>query len=304
MCRKCGSHLDQIHMDAGADYHPACDPQVLYDERNAVLRGQIMDFITYADDNAARTLQTAIGPSEIGHPCDHFIARVLAGSKQVNFRADPWPALVGTAIHSWLEEAVGFYQKDAGDDRLRKWRTELEMPVDEMITAHSDLYDGQDVIDWKTVNGIEDIKSLKKHGLPDHAPDLPHHYRVQLQTYGLAHERAGRPVRDVVLVFFPRGGRLRDMWIYREPYDRRIALAALKRVYGIASQMIKLESDGVENIWPQVPMTPGSQCWPCEYNNNRLSSDQGPDESGCPGSNGTAEEMKVAREAREFKGIL
>ena len=286
--------LDAIHIEAGESYHPMCDPQVVFDARNAELKGMIMEMIDWTDNNAARSLQVEIGPSEIGHPCDQFIGRVLAGSRQINFRPDPWPKLVGTAIHQWLEKSVNDYKDEVLDDRFRKWRTEMEMPVDDMIKAHSDLYTGEDVVDYKTLNGIDDIKSLQRHGLPDHAPDRPHHYRVQLQTYGLAHERAGRPVRDVVLVFLPRGGRIRDLWIYREPYDRRIGIAALKRVYDVGNLMIRLGVDQDPSMWAQVPMTPGSQCWVCPYNSSKLSSDHGPDATGCPGTNGTAEEMKSA----------
>lgn len=290
--------MDIFLIDRGDSYHPTCDPQVVLDERNIELRQQIMEMVNWVDQHDPRSQQVAIGPSEIGNACDQAIGRILAGSPQVNFRIDPWAKLVGTAIHSWLEQAVGLY-KDAGvDSAFESWRTEMAMPVDDMINAHSDLYNGQDVIDWKTSTS-DLIKHFRRHGLRDHE-----HYRVQLHTYGLAHEKAGRPVRDVVLVFFPRAGWLKDMYLYREPYDRSIAINALKRVYDIGYLMIEAGVDTDPTMWAQVPMAPGPGCWTCPFNNSNLGSDQGPGATGCPGTNGTKQEMDEARTARAFKGIL
>jgi hypothetical protein len=49
-----------------------------------------------------RTLQTRIGPSEIGNPCDHCLAAKLAGWKK-HEPTTPWLPYIGTAMHTQLE---------------------------------------------------------------------------------------------------------------------------------------------------------------------------------------------------------
>jgi hypothetical protein len=289
--------MDQLLIARGFEYHPDCDPKILMDQRNAELRQKIIDVITWVDENSHRSMQVEIGPSEMGHPCDQHIARVLAGMPRVNHNRDPWPAIVGTSIHTWLEKAVGSYQEGVFDEEVQAWRTEVAMMFDDMIPAHSDLYTHDaDVVDWKT-KSVAEMAKMHKHGPDEQA-------RIQGHCYGYAHERAGRPVRDIVLVFLPRSGNLKDIYLWRESYDRRVAINASRRVYGIGNELIRLDVVNDPAMWAQVPTVPGEQCWVCPYFVSHKPNDEGPDGKGCPGRNGSAEEMQVAAEERFGKGLV
>ena len=62
------------------------------------LKHELSQVILWNEHNAPRSLQRAIGPSELGDPCDRKLAYRIAGIEPVNF-GDPWPAIVGTSIH-------------------------------------------------------------------------------------------------------------------------------------------------------------------------------------------------------------
>lgn len=289
--------LDKLLVDQGGQFHALCDPTVVLDQRNAELKKQVVDMILWVEENSARSKQVEIGPSEMGNPCDQRIARTFAGMPRVNFNIDPWPAIVGTAVHRWLEKAIGTFQKDfpAGTP-VRKWQTEMAMSLDDMIPAHSDLYTHEaDVVDWKTA-GPTNFAKIKREGPPDY-------YVVQGHLYGYAHERAGRPVRDVVLAFLPRAGWLKDTFLWREPYDRRVALRAIARVYDIGEKLIKLDVEADPARWAEISMTPGEHCYSCPFFVDRPA-ESGPDATGCPGQSKTAEERKDDARKKFERGLV
>lgn len=148
LCRKCGTILDKVLLAEGADRHPNCEPRppllILAED----IASDLKDVIRWTDNNSARSLQSTIGPSELGDPCERRIAYRLAGVKEVNEWADPWPAIVGTAIHGWLERAIGTFQSVHHMDR---WVTESTVRVDDLVSGHVDLFDRElhTIIDFK-----------------------------------------------------------------------------------------------------------------------------------------------------------
>lgn len=187
----------------------------------------------YAYDNRKthdnRSAQTTLGPSEIGTPCDRRLAMALMGIPAVNPGGDGWAAFVGTMGHIGMGEMLAF--ADAGTGRFA-----VELPLT-FQSAHvpkgtTDALDRRDatLIDWKFMGEY----SLKKFKLEGPSPT----YRVQAHTYGLGAEQAGEKVKRVAIVGLPRaGGSLDQMHVWSEPYDRKVAEAALKRVDEIASQV-------------------------------------------------------------------
>lgn len=296
-CRVCGIMLADTLIEQGIEYHVMCDPVALSDERNKELKDQLVEMVLWVEEHAPRSQQIEIGPSEMGNPCDQRIGRLLAGMPTVNFRMDPWPAIVGTAVHSWLERAVDIYQKNYPQATVvRKWQTEVDLMVDDMIPAHSDLYTHEhDVVDYKTA-GPSQFKKMKTEGPPDW-------YKVQVHLYAYAHERAGRPVRDVVLAFLPRAGWLHDTFLWREKYNRVVALDAIKRVYAIGKMLVTLEVDTKPHNWDQVPTTPGEHCYSCPFFVDRPA-EMLPDATGCPGRSLSAEERKTASLEKFQRGLL
>lgn len=98
--------------------------------------------------NHPRSLQTAIGPSEIGTPCDRKIAYKLLRHPE---RPQPpaWLPTIGTGVHSWLEDAFdqGAYREllASGGDQER-WLTETRVTVGYIpgmgfLEGSCDLYD-------------------------------------------------------------------------------------------------------------------------------------------------------------------
>src|SRR5688500_19659658 len=70
------------------------------------LRHLIIDGIRYAADNAPRSLQKHIGPSQVGTSCDRQLAYRLNHTPETRSFMDPWPSIVGTAVHAWIADAL------------------------------------------------------------------------------------------------------------------------------------------------------------------------------------------------------
>lgn len=275
-CVGCGEVMDPVL--APATTHPNC---LVYEAPNAedpftsLLKQQLTEIILWYDKQNPRAQQVAIGPSEIGDQCDRRIAYRLAGMPACNTDFDPWAAIVGTALHSWLEKAVSAWKDGHYDEH---WYTETSL-TDEFVEGHSDLYNSQfqAVIDWKGA-GPDVMRKLRTHG-PSEG------YRIQTHIYGYLFERKGWSVKKVSLVFLPRAGRLRDMYVWAEDYDRSVAEAALARMFGIAQVVMELDllNESNSHRWEQVPYLPSNSCGFCPWYDPLRDAERGADATGCPG---------------------
>jgi hypothetical protein len=259
--------------------HPSCNDTSwlglddLPDPFNDILKQHLVRMILWAEHESPRSKQVEIGPSEIGDPCDRRIGYRLAQLPEINLGFDPWPAVVGTAVHGWLESAVRSYEAFHGTD---EWATERTLLIDDFIKGHSDLYwkTEETVIDWKTA-GPDVMKKVRRDGPPAG-------YIIQAQIYGLGFERAGQSVQRVALAFLSRAGWLRDMYVWSQPYDRAVAEAALARVYGIAQQVVDLDIFTNPHRWQAVEATPGDNCGHCPWFNAMRTAEEGASDKGCP----------------------
>jgi len=270
LCRKCGRLLDKMLVNTGEEFHPSCKPTSKNELIGLELLSDLTDVIKWTDNNSARSLQTTIGPSELGSLCDRKIAYRLAGTPESNWWADPLPAIVGTAVHTWLEKAVNAFQAQHFIDR---WVTEITVQPDPLVKGHCDLYDKQigAVIDWKTVSPTK-LKTWKSSGPPEH-------YKSQVNLYGMGLIKAGYQVNKVVLVAVPRSGWLKDIQVWIDDYDPALAQVALDRMYGIANSMIKA---GDDLAFSEIDSVPGFECSYCPWYRG---GDKRADMSGCPGNN-------------------
>ena len=263
----------------GLNTHPAC---ILFDDTPGEdllalkLKRQLIDIIKWADANTARSRQKRIGPSEMGDPCDRRIGYCIAEIPEVNDRFDPWAAIVGTSIHSWLEDAV---QAWVVHHKSTSWLTETPVTLDGFITGRSDLYyvDDACVIDHKGA-GPSVMRKVVKDGPPPG-------YVVQVQLYGYGYEQLGQPVKKVALAFYPRAGWLRDMYVWTADYDRDVAVAALARISRIAQDVMKLEilKEGNEHRWEQLDAVPSDSCGFCPWYEPDRNMEVGANATGCPG---------------------
>lgn len=289
LCRKCGGILAQLLLDEGMEYHIGCEPRgeavavepVQFghpggiDPETAALKRDLIDVIRWYDGQAARSQQKEIGPSEIGNECDRFLAYRLVGWPEINVFTDPWPAIVGTAIHLWLESAFRKFQEEAG---IQRWDTETTVHPDPFVRGHMDLFDHWlfTVIDWKSL-GVRKMREWQKRGKPTEK------HIDQVNLYAKGKVEAGQEVRKVCLVGLPRAGWLEDMEIWVDDYRPERAQAALDRLYRVGQQALDLDVFNHPERFNDVAATP-DMCTFCPFfqPTNRDSSAIA-DGSGCPG---------------------
>jgi hypothetical protein len=289
-CLVCSEVLHPSLHDVGT--HPTCDDQDTKDQGLVDLaehlKKRLTEVILWANDNSARSLQAAIGPSEIGTPCDRKLAYKLAGNPVINDRRDPWAAIVGTAVHSWLEKAVDKYQGvgigDSDWEAPPSWDgrwdllTEKEVQVDPLVPGHVDLYQvsTQTVIDYKTA-GPDVFKKIVKEGPPAG-------YKIQTQLYGLGYANAGRKVEHVALVFLPRAGWLSSMYVWTDRYRPDVAHKALERMYAIKRGIEQVDIWNHPEIYEKIPAV-SDHCGFCPfYRRAGLMDGTEATNEGCPGA--------------------
>ena len=162
------------------------------------------------DASRSRSVQTQVGPSELGG-CRRKVWYRLNAQPETNENELKLAAIMGTAIHAAIEEAIG-----AIDPKGEKYVVEAEVQYGDM-KAHVDLFipESGDVIDWKTSK----IKNLS------YFPSTQQ--RWQVQVYGYLLSKNGYEVKTVNLVAIARDGNEKDVKVHTEPYDETMALAAL-----------------------------------------------------------------------------
>lgn len=244
----------------GFPFHPGCIPQFTAIPGTGMtpfdmeLREDLIEIVRWASNNAARSRQVALGCSEVGHDCDLRLAYKIAGVEQLGYGNDPWPAIVGTSIHAWMEQAVNDFQHVHG---TREWLTEMEVVPSPLVKGHTDLYRKGLVLDWKFPSP-DNLKRMREDGVPQQ-------YQVQVQLYGLGHVQAGRTVDRVGVVGLGRQGWLKDMFVWTTEFDRALAEAALQRIYDIGNHLIEVDILNNPQLWNTIKRTPSRLCSWCPY---------------------------------------
>jgi CRISPR/Cas system-associated exonuclease Cas4 (RecB family) len=161
------------------------------------------------DASRDRSMQTEVGPSEIGS-CKRKVWYRLNAQPHTNENQSKLAAIMGTAIHAAIEEAIGAIDPDG-----KEYLVETEVAYGDM-KAHVDLFVPSTgaVIDWKTSK----IKNLS------YFPSKQQ--RWQVQVYGYLLSKNGYEVKTVNLVAIARDGAEKDVKVHTEPYDEAIALEA------------------------------------------------------------------------------
>lgn len=209
------------------------------------LLGELRAIVEDAISNHPRSLQTALGPSQIGTGCDRCLVNLLAGHRTTEPHV-PWLPTIGTAVHSWLEQA--FHARVFLHDEDR-WHMEERVTVGQIggvpITGCSDLFDEATgtVVDFKIV-GKTTLDKARRHG-----PSTT--YQRQAHLYGKGWQDAGHAVNDVLIWFLPRNAVTLDAGhAWHVPYDRTVAEAALARANALAAGLAALGVDAVLSTTP------------------------------------------------------
>ena len=162
-----------------------------------------------ADNAKARSMQKEIGASQIGD-CRAKTWLQMKGVEGTNPTLK-LPAIMGTAIHKIIEEAI-----ERIDPFAEKYELEQEVIYGD-VKGHVDLYipESKHIVDWK---------STKKKN-KDYFPSLQQRWQVQLYAYAM--NGLGKPVETVTLFSLARDGDERHILVHSEPYDQAVAQDAL-----------------------------------------------------------------------------
>jgi len=163
------------------------------------------------DAGRDRSKQTQVGPSEIGG-CRRKVWYRLNAQPETNDNQSKLAAIMGTAIHAAIEEAITHLDPESKD-----YLVETEVAYGDM-KAHVDLFIPSigAVVDWKTSK----VKNLS------YFPSTQQ--RWQVQVYGYLLSKSGYEVKTVNLVAIARDGDEKDIKVHSEPYDEASALEALQ----------------------------------------------------------------------------
>lgn len=207
--------------------------------------------IRHKIDHHPRSLQKRIGPSEIGSTCDRRIGYKLLRQPEKP-RGDAWKPTVGTAVHTWIQEALDDDDQrlviaSGGliDDNQLTWITEARVTVGYLadgteITGSADAYHrpSRTVIDHKIV-GVASLRDKKANGPGQQ-------YRVQVHLYAAGLVMSGTPVDHVAINFLPQNGNLTDGHWWTEPFDFAIAADAIGRLRAIEAHITR--TGGVDGL--------------------------------------------------------
>ena len=174
------------------------------------IANELIKTLSATSKQSARAQQESVGPSEIGG-CRRKVWYRINGQEKVNPNTLSLASVMGTAIHSYIQEA---FQK--ADPTGFLYELEVEVNHDG-LRGHVDMYDrmNHEIVDWKTTK----IRNLS------YFPSKQQRWQVQL--YGYLMDKNGYTVENVTLVAIPRDGDERDIVYHSEPYNPEIALEAI-----------------------------------------------------------------------------
>ncbi|MEW1551530.1 hypothetical protein [Streptomyces tsukubensis] len=249
------------------------------DDYSQRLAERIGQFIIDADTNSPRSQQRAIGPSEVGEPCERQLSYKILDWPETNTNRDPIAAIIGTGFHLWIGEKFEERNTALGGTRykIEDRVTVRDSPIETArLSGSADLFDRLLAanLDWKLV-GQSSLDKYRRQGPGEK-------YRIQAHLYGLGQENAGESVTRVVIVFIARYHELR-VHVWSEPYDRTIALDALARLDRIRQQVLDLDPESHPERWHQIPTPEKPTCRFCPW----LKPGSTDLSAGCPGAQNT-----------------
>ena len=183
------------------------------------IHGLLKNALYDNDKTRERSMQTEIGASSV-YGCARQAWSIIHGKKKVNTNTESLAAIIGTAVHATLAEAMK--QADTFDDFLIE--EEFRTPD---LKGHVDLYikSTKTVIDWKTTTK----KNMNKFPTEQQ--------KMQVHLYGYLIEENGYSVETVSLVAIARDGWMKDVKVWEAPYSRKTALEGIQWVRDLQMQL-------------------------------------------------------------------
>ncbi len=210
-----------------------------------------------------RSVQTTIGPSQAGSPCDREIVYQLTGTDVPGGDPNPWLPLVGTAVHTEMAQALEAENRRLGRQR---WLIEQRVQIsDENPYGTGDAFDIDegDVVDWKIV-GKTTLDQVRAKG----SKQL---YRKQVNLYGFGFARMGYQVNRCIIVYLPRNANptrpfLDEMRVDAQPFDIDDALETIERMRRLAATARGISPATRQQKVAQVEANPSrDNCFFCAY---------------------------------------
>jgi hypothetical protein len=222
----------------------------------------------------ARSHQREIGPSQIGVPCDRWMAHKFAGTPTTGLAAPKWAAAVGTAVHGDFADWCHIYNERYGT----RFLTDLRVMVGELLPGRP-VFGTLDVLDVRTGTVI-DLKVPGPSQMKRYAGQAPENpvYDTQVDLYGNGAINAGFPVAHCGILRLPRAGELSSAnWKVRRHNPARAA-EGLARAGRIATLV-----DAMGPAAIPLMRTTEHYCGGCDYFDPTASDLT----RGCPGAVGT-----------------
>lgn len=215
---------------------PATEPEPVLDPIGMVLADHLRELIYTGATTSERSLQSEVGISEIGEPCERQLAYKIAGTPPVNVDPDPMPSIMGTGFHLNVQHMI---------ERLdpRRYLTEAKVNY-HGIPGTVDLYDRRrrTVIDWKSTSKSK-IRRLRIDGPPLRA-------QIQVQIYAAALAELGETPERVALAYVPRDGSLEDIWVWTEVLQPEVAARWVRRFEVLTETVVAGKSPAEINAAP------------------------------------------------------
>lgn len=207
-----------------------------------VVAEELLSEIRQLEMDMPRTLQTRIGPSEIGLPCPRRLIKKLLAEGDPP-QAERWLATIGTAVHAWLANGFGA-QSPFKDRYLIEQRVDVGEIGGETVTGSADLFDMASgcVVDWKVVGNTR-LDTYRRYGPGQQ-------YRTQAHLYGRGFQRMGFEVNSVLIMFLPRNKALSNAYPWYQEWDESVAVEALSRAEGLLEIGRSAPWDVIEQIYP------------------------------------------------------
>jgi hypothetical protein len=168
---------------------------------------------------AAAVQPGAIGPSEVGEPCERQLSYKILDWPETNTNRDPIAAIIGTGFHMWMAEKFEARQAPMPDGQPR-YRIEERVTVRQGPTEASTLTGSSDLFDrLGSQQRLEARRQVSSHD--KYRRQGPgEKYRIQAHLYGLGQENAGHRPARVAVTFIGRHHELM-VHVWSEPYDRQ-----------------------------------------------------------------------------------
>lgn len=240
---------------------------------------ELRTIVTDHARRAPRNVQVHLGPSEIGVECDRQVVGKLLQLPTTNHVSDPWPSIVGTAVHAWLADCFTAYNSRYSDNRFL---AEFRVVPHPEHSGTADLYDSRHraVTDHKVLGPTSRAKVT--------SGNLPIKYVIQLLLYARGYRNLGLPVDRVALAAYPRTeSSLSGLYVWDREYtpeddaliDKTFQRMDQRKLYAHA---VRNQVIGIAD----VPTHPDdTECYFCPFYRPESSGSSVPYSGvGCPGT--------------------